>query len=93
MCTATGATDERNWPILVLKDTPSKIIGGSYIPARDCSSFCDEVPHSLHPQDGADGEIISERDGEHSLVLPLRRATEEANLKVPKGKSCRTIEM
>ena len=66
MCTATGATDERNWPILVLKDTSSKIIGGSYIPAREGSSFCDEVPdvHSLHPQ-----EI---RDGEHSHVLPQR---------------------
>ena len=72
MCTATGATDERNWPILVLKDTSSKIIGGSYIPAREGSSFCDEVPHSLHPQDGAEGEIISERDGEHSLVLLQR---------------------
>ena len=77
MCTASGATDERNWPILVLKDTSSKIIGGSYIPAREGSSFCDEVPHSLHPQ-----EI---RDGEHSLVLLKRRATEEANLKaIPK---------
>ena len=84
MCTATGATDERNWPTLVLKDTSSKIIGGSYIPAREGSSFYDEVQHSLHPQDGAEGEIISERDGEHRLVLLQRRATEEPNLEVPK---------
>ena len=74
---ATGAADDDNLPILVLKDKQSKAFAASYVPAKGCEPFATKF-FAAFVQRMGHREFINKSDGEHSLKALKEKAAEVA---------------
>ena len=77
---ATGAVDEDNLPILVIKDTRSKAFGGTFVQAKSVDPFAVEYFASVLQRMGH-SEVNKKSDGKRSLLIRKREDAE----KVPRN--------
>ena len=68
---ATGAVEENNLPILIIKDKRSKTIGASFVPAKGADTFAVKFFASFLQRMGH-GKVLNKSDGEPSLVALIR---------------------
>jgi len=76
---ATGAVDEGNLPILILKDKASKTISASFVPAKGVDPFALKFFATFLQRMGHQ-RITNKSDGEHGLVQLKRKAAQEAGI-------------
>lgn len=75
----SGAVDENNLPILVLKDRKSKTLAASFVPEKGGHPFAIKYFSNFLQRLGH-REIVNHSDGERSLVLLKRKAAELAGV-------------